>query len=129
VPAAQPFLVGVVHGLAGSAAATLVALRWRRALAAPRPAPASAWLRSFGRLSYEVYLTHMFVVWPVVYAWRASGLGDAWGFVFYLPALAGSWALGRLVARVVSGPCERALLRRWTPRPAATPSTVRAQSA
>ena len=114
--------------LAGSAAATLVALRWRRATGAPRPAPASAWLRSFGRLSYEVYLTHMFIVWPVVYAWRASGFGDAWGFLFYLPALAGSWALGWLVARVVSGPCERRLLRRWPQGHAAAP-IIRAQSA
>jgi peptidoglycan/LPS O-acetylase OafA/YrhL len=118
---------GTMLLLAGCAAATLVGLRWRRAAGVTGARAAGRWLRSFGRLSYEVYLTHMFVVWPVVYAWRASGIGDAWGFLFYLPALAGSWALGALVARLVSGPCERLLLRRWAERRAG-PSTLRALS-
>jgi len=73
---------------------------------------ATAWLRSFGRLSYEIYLTHMFVVWPVVRIFRAHGGGLAWGFLWYLPAVAASWVLGWLVARYISVPCER-VVRRW----------------
>jgi len=119
---------GTMLVLTGCAAATLLALRWRRAAGVTGASPAWAWLRSFGRLSYEVYLTHMFVVWPVVYAWRASGAGDAWGFLFYLPALAGSWMLGWLVARLVSGPCERWLLGRWARRQA-FPSALGTRSA
>ncbi|HEY6942286.1 acyltransferase, partial [Dokdonella sp.] len=36
------------------------------------------WLRSFGRLSYEIYLGHMFVVFAVVALHKASGANAAW---------------------------------------------------
>jgi sialate O-acetylesterase len=49
-----------------SAAALVIAARWREAAGPRRPLPAFGWLRSLGRLSYEIYLTHMFVVWLVV---------------------------------------------------------------
>ncbi|HEX7554667.1 MAG TPA: acyltransferase [Geothrix sp.] len=77
-----------------------------------RPIPGTGWLRSFGFLSYEIYLTHMFVVWPVVRAFRANGAGLWWGILWYLPAVALSWLLGWLVARYLSVPCERALRQR-----------------
>jgi peptidoglycan/LPS O-acetylase OafA/YrhL len=77
-----------------------------------RPIPGTGWLRSFGFLSYEIYLTHMFVVWPVVRAFKASGAGLWWGILWYLPAVALSWLLGWLVARYFSVPCERALRQR-----------------
>jgi len=77
-----------------------------------RPVPGTGWLRSCGRLSYEIYLTHMFVVWPVVRAFKASGAGLWWGILWYLPALALSWLLGWLVARYLSVPSERALRQR-----------------
>ena len=63
------------------------------------------------RLSYEVYLTHMFVVWPVVRGFRATGGHPRWGFLWYLPAVAMAWLLGWLVARYVSVPSERGLRR------------------
>ena len=74
-----------------------------------RPLPGTGWLRSCGRLSYEIYLSHMFVVWPVIRAFKAMGGGLRWGILWYLPAVALSWALGWLVARVLSIPCERVL--------------------
>jgi peptidoglycan/LPS O-acetylase OafA/YrhL len=77
-----------------------------------RPVLGTGWLRSFGRLSYEIYLTHMFVVWPVVRAFKASGAGLWWGILWYLPAVALSWLLGWLVARYLSIPCERFLRQR-----------------
>jgi peptidoglycan/LPS O-acetylase OafA/YrhL len=92
---------------------------------ASRPLPGLGWLRSFGRLSYEIYLGHMFVVFAIVALFKAYG-GDAyWGFAWYLPGVLGSWALGALVAHAWSLPCERRLRQRLTaseseraPRPA-----------
>jgi peptidoglycan/LPS O-acetylase OafA/YrhL len=75
--------------------------------------PGTTWLRSFGRLSYEIYLTHMFVVFAVIGLFKKSG-GDLWsGILWYLPALAVSWLLGWLVAKYISIPCEHALRGRF----------------
>ena len=95
-----------------SAAAVVIAARWRAAAGMTTPMPGFAWLRSFGRLSYEIYLTHMFVVWLVVDRFDAAGADLRHGVLWYPPVLAGAWALGWLVARFVSNPLERRLLRR-----------------
>ena len=71
--------------------------------------------RSFGRLSYEVYLTHMFVVFGVVEAFAALGLGRREGGWAYPIVLAGSWALGLLFSVTVAEPGRRAVLRRLGP--------------
>ena len=76
------------------------------------PFRGTGWLRSFGRLSYEIYLSHMFVVWPVIQSFKAMGARSWYGIVWYVPAVALSWALGWLVARTISGPAERFLRRR-----------------
>lgn len=94
-----------------SAAAVVMASRWRAALSTTPPLRCFEWLRSFGRLSYEIYLTHMFVVWLVVDRFTAAGGDLRPGLVWYPPLLAGVWALGWLVARLVSAPLERSLLR------------------
>ena len=83
----------------------------------------TAWLRSFGRLSYEIYLGHMFVVFAVVALWKASGIAPYWSFLAYVPGVLGSWALGALVARAWSLPWERRLLRR---HPASSPAAASA---
>jgi len=97
---------GTMLVLTLAAAALVLACHWR-----PFVVPGTGWLRSFGRLSYEVYLTHMFVVWPVVRAFKATGARLWWGILWYVPAVAASWVLGWLVARYLSLPCERALRR------------------
>ena len=94
-----------------SAAALVAAARWRVAAGAASPSRAFAWLRSFGRLSYEVYLTHMFVVWLVVDRFTAAGGDLRTGWLWYPAILAGTWALGWVVARFVSDPLEKRLLR------------------
>jgi Predicted acyltransferases len=70
------------------------------------------WLASWGRLSYEIYLSHMFVVYAVVRVYRGIGGDVRLGFLWYALALPICWLLGANVARRVSQPCERALRAR-----------------
>jgi peptidoglycan/LPS O-acetylase OafA/YrhL len=103
---------GTILLLTISAACLVLAFHWQAAHRIPLEIPGTGWLRSFGRLSYEIYLTHMFVVWPVIRVFQASGGGLWWGIFWYLPAVALSWLLGWLVARYISLPSERSLRRR-----------------
>ena len=59
----------------------------------------SGWLQSYGRLSYEIYLTHMFVILTVVRIFKMSHAGIRWGVLWYLPAIGLAWVLGWLVAK------------------------------
>jgi peptidoglycan/LPS O-acetylase OafA/YrhL len=70
------------------------------------------WLQSFGRLSYEIYLTHMFVVLSVVRIFESRHFSLRWGVLWYAPTILLAWALGWLVAKLFSVPCERALRRK-----------------
>jgi peptidoglycan/LPS O-acetylase OafA/YrhL len=74
------------------------------------------WLASWGRLSYEIYLSHMFVVYTMLVAYRALGSNTRWGFLAYALAFPVCWLLGSAIARWVSVPCERALRRRMIAR-------------
>lgn len=87
------------------------------------------WLRSWGRLSYEIYLSHMFVVFAVVRIFRLAGGDLRWGFLWYLLALPLCWLLGLAVERWLSAPCERwlragLLPNRVTPAAMAKPLRV-----
>jgi peptidoglycan/LPS O-acetylase OafA/YrhL len=65
------------------------------------------WLRWFGRNSYEIYLTHMFVIWPMFFLFQHSGvtINAAPGLFVITTILAG--LLGWTVARFYSEPCNR----------------------
>lgn len=69
----------------------------------------TAFLRWFGRNSYEVYLTHMFAVWPMVglffYLRQSIHLAPLW----FLATLALAGGLGYLVARFYSEPLNHRL--------------------
>ncbi len=69
----------------------------------------TAFLRWFGRNSYEVYLTHMFAVWPMVglffYFHQSIHLVPLW----FLATLALAGGLGYLVARFYSEPLNHRL--------------------
>jgi peptidoglycan/LPS O-acetylase OafA/YrhL len=104
---------GAMLVLTLSAACLVLAFHWREVDSPAEGVPGTGWLRSFGRLSYEVYLTHMFVVLGVVRVFKTSGGGLRWGVLWYVPAVAFSWLLGWVVARFVSAPSERALRERW----------------
>ncbi|HEY8327222.1 MAG TPA: acyltransferase [Rhodanobacter sp.] len=81
------------------------------------------WLRSWGRLSYGIYLSHMFVVFAVVRLYRWVGGDPRWGFLWYLLALPLCWLLGAMVERWLSAPCERWLRRRLTKTTRIEPAT------
>ncbi|MDN7355892.1 acyltransferase family protein [Acetobacter senegalensis] len=74
----------------------------------------TGWLQSFGRLSYEIYLTHMFVVMPAVTLFTAAGgTAEGLGLALYPAVVGASWGLGAVVARFWSRPAARWLDQRW----------------
>ncbi len=95
-----------------SVACLLVGLQWRERMGASRPLRGFGWLRSFGRLSYEIYLTHMFVVFGAVQLFKAGGSDMQQGWMWYLPVVALCWLLGALVGRYFSTPSDLALRKR-----------------
>ncbi|HEU4952846.1 MAG TPA: acyltransferase [Holophagaceae bacterium] len=101
---------GTLLVLTGSALALLLAFEARP----PRPVRGLGWLRSWGRLSYEIYLTHMFVVFGAVRLFRARGADLGSGWLWYLPAVPLCWLLGWAVEKTLSGPAERWLRGRRT---------------
>lgn len=70
-------------------------------------------LRWFGRNSYEVYLTHMFVVTWGIRIFVARGISLGWAPLAYLAMLALAGGLGAAVAGWYSEPLNRRLRRRW----------------
>ena len=92
--------------LTGSAAALLLACsQLSRGVSAPL---GLQWLANMGRLSYEIYLSHMFVVLSVVAIYRNLFAPDLrWDFVVYPLAIALAVKLGALLERWVTKPCER----------------------
>jgi peptidoglycan/LPS O-acetylase OafA/YrhL len=71
----------------------------------------TAQLRWFGRQSYEVYLTHGFVMMWGIQIYLALGLSRAWGPAWYLLMFTLSGVLGWLVARWYSEPMNKRLRR------------------
>ncbi|WP_394778893.1 acyltransferase family protein [Undibacterium sp.] len=66
----------------------------------PLPRRGLGWLSRMGNMSYELYLSHMFVVLAVVASYRALlGASQTWTFVVYLPVL--------LVCYVLAGALQR----------------------
>jgi peptidoglycan/LPS O-acetylase OafA/YrhL len=106
----------------------LIGLQWRQAPGESHPWRALNWLRSFGRLSYEIYLSHMFVVIAVVRLFHMSGADMTWGVLWYLPAVPLCWLLGAAVARWISVPCERWLHARSSGKMLKSSQAVSAQS-
>ncbi|MEO5626773.1 MAG: acyltransferase [Dokdonella sp.] len=113
--------LGLGHGtmlvLTFATACLVIGLHWRGASGAARALKGLGWLRSFGRLSYEIYLTHMFVVFAFVAMFKASGGDLRYGILWYLPAVPLTWLLGAALARGFSIPCDQALRRLLLKRP------------
>jgi peptidoglycan/LPS O-acetylase OafA/YrhL len=69
--------------------------------------PGLGWLCSAGRLSYEIYLSHMFCVFGWLGVAAYAGLPQSLGVITYLAILPSCWLLGLALARGVSRPAER----------------------
>lgn len=95
---------------AGSCLLLLAARAWP-----PAPWRGLGWLARMGTLSYELYLSHMFVVLATVALYRAA-FGDVqtWTFAVYLPMVAACYALALPLERL-SAYLAAAIPR--TPRP------------
>ena len=102
---------GIFLLLTFSTMCLLIGLHWARTAGRQRPMPGLGWLTSMGRHSYEIYLTHMFVVFGGVAIFRTLGIGMRWGWLCYLPIVLLCWLLGVVVARWFSVPCDRVLRR------------------
>lgn len=71
------------------------------------------WLAQMGRLSYEIYLSHMFIVLTVCTVFRAlMGEDMRWSFVVYVPTIMACVLLGVALERWVSLPALRHLRNR-----------------
>ena len=100
-----------------SAASLVLGWHWQARVERPYAFAVFNWVASCGRLSYEIYLTHMFCVFTVVDLATAIGTDPSLGSLWYIPAVASSWLLGWIVARGFSEPCERWLRSRAWGRP------------
>jgi len=108
---------GYMLVLTGSALCLVLASHGLAMVENHRPLPGFAWVRAWGRLSYEIYLTHMFVVFALVRLFKSSGGDASLGFLGYVAALPSCWLLGRMVERYVSMPSERWLRERMLAKP------------
>jgi peptidoglycan/LPS O-acetylase OafA/YrhL len=105
--------------LTGAVAACLVASTRHAGGPRTRLDALLAPLRSWGRLSYEIYLSHMFVVYGLVRLAHAGPAEPGSGLWVYGVALPLCWGLGRLIERGISIPARRALLARFGALPRA----------
>jgi peptidoglycan/LPS O-acetylase OafA/YrhL len=69
----------------------------------------TSWLQAVGRCSYEIYLTHMFVVFTFVAAFKLIEPQLQIYWAWYAAMVLASIALGYLVSRFFSEPANRAL--------------------
>jgi peptidoglycan/LPS O-acetylase OafA/YrhL len=81
-------------------------------------------LISLGRRSYEVYLTHMFVVFAAFGLFKAAGLSLAAVPALFIGVILISGLLGGLVARFYSEPMNRRIRRRFGDGPETLGSAV-----
>jgi peptidoglycan/LPS O-acetylase OafA/YrhL len=103
--------------LAIGTALVLVSMQKHFVSGRQKPSLLTAGLRFFGRNSYEVYLTHMFVVILLVNAFRLSELSGEWTWALYISALTTSALLGDIVARYFSNPINNFIRQRYKPQP------------
>ena len=102
---------GTMLILIGSVALLLAAFQW--GWGQHFAAKGTGWLRSFGLMSYEIYLTHMFVVFSVVGLFHLSGADLRSGWLWFILVLTLSWCLGWLVDRSLSSPAGRWIRARF----------------
>ena len=70
------------------------------------PSKLTGALRFLGRNSYEIYLTHMFVVYLFVETYKTLKFTGEWAWVLYLTVIIISGMLGYMVAKYFSNPAN-----------------------
>lgn len=90
--------------LAIGTALVLIRMQKRFMSRQQKPMLSTAVIRFFGRNSYEVYLTHMFVVYALVNGYNALKLKGEWAWVLYLSVILLSGLLGEMAACYFSNP-------------------------
>lgn len=75
----------------------------------------TAFLRAFGRNSYEIYMTHMFVVFSMVGIFKSLSLAGGWTWLLYISTILLAGLLGALVARYFSNPLNTFLRQKFMP--------------
>jgi peptidoglycan/LPS O-acetylase OafA/YrhL len=103
---------GTILLLTFSAMCMILAFHWSAVLGRPPRMRGFGWMSFYGRLSYEIYLTHMFVVIAMLAIFHRTGAGMRWGLLWYAPTIAACWVLGWFVARFYSIPTDKAIRRR-----------------
>jgi len=68
-----------------------------------------------GRNSYEVYLTHMFVILLLVEGFNALNLNGEWVWILYISSVAISGFVGEIVARYFSNPLNTKIREYFNP--------------
>jgi peptidoglycan/LPS O-acetylase OafA/YrhL len=105
-----PERTGLYMSAVGMGASMLIAVAAETGWRSPR---VFAPLLRAGQRSYEIYLTHMFIVVALAAAFAAIGQA-MWAVpVFFVAALVCSGVVGELVARWYSEPMNRRLRGRW----------------
>jgi peptidoglycan/LPS O-acetylase OafA/YrhL len=69
-------------------------------------------MRAIGRRSYEIYLTHMFVVFATVALFKATGAHLNYIWLWYAGAMTASVLLGYAIAKYYSAPANAAIRAR-----------------
>ena len=105
-----PERTGLYMSLVGVGAAMLIAAAAQTGWRSPR---VFAPLLRAGQRSYEIYLTHIFVVVALDAAFVATGAAMRAVPVFFLSVLVVGGLLGQVVARFYSEPMNRWLRGRW----------------
>jgi peptidoglycan/LPS O-acetylase OafA/YrhL len=105
-----PQRTGLYMSIVGVAAAMLIAVAAQTGWRSPRVL--SPLLRA-GQRSYEIYLTHIFVVIALAAAFAATGGAMCAVPLFFLGVLVIAGMLGEAVARFYSEPMNRRLRARW----------------
>lgn len=98
--------------LAIGTALLLIAMQKRFTLGKQVPSKFSAVFRYFGRNSYEIYLTHVFVVLLLIRGFNLMHLSGNWIWILYLSVLIISGLSGDLVARFFSNPLNKIIRER-----------------
>lgn len=99
--------------LAIGAALVLIGMQYRMLQSRQKNYRIFRGLAAIGRNSYEIYLTHMFVVVVIVQLFKKWGGSGEWIWGLYFAGILLSALLGEAVARWFSNPMNRYIRKRW----------------